>query len=364
MIRKLFKLTFALFGAGFAYFLYQMAFHVPQLVETVYSRGIYPFFTKTLGRISAALPFSLAEALCYLLFLCVLFFLGYIVQAFFRPQGERLTAICRRILAFASLLCSLYTMFIFFWGFNYARMPLAASLGVSTGAYTVEELSALCQDLTGTCNALRAQVEEDDVGVYRLSHTRQAVLEGVAEVYASAPVWANLAWPSRVKGIATPKVLSYTKTEGIFSPFTLEPNINMHMPDLYFAVTAVHEYAHYEGFAREDEANFLSWYLLREDSRPDFAYSANCMALHYALNALYRADPVEYQRISVQLSDGIRRDFAAYNDYWDDYDTKIAETSDRIYESYLESNKVQDGMQSYGRMLDLMLALRQASADA
>ena len=29
-------------------------------------------------------------------------------------------------------------MFIFFWGFNYARMPLAASLGVSTGAYTVE----------------------------------------------------------------------------------------------------------------------------------------------------------------------------------------------------------------------------------
>ena len=34
------------------------------------------------------------------------------------------------------------------------------------------------------------------------------------------------------------------------------------------------------------------------------------------------------------------------------------------YESYLESNKVQDGMQSYGRMLDLMLALRQASADA
>lgn len=103
---------------------------MPQLVETVYSRGIYPFFTKTLGRISAALPFSLAEALCYLLFLCVLFFLGYIVQAFFRPQGERLTAICRRILAFASLLCSLYTMFIFFWGFNYARMPLAASLGV------------------------------------------------------------------------------------------------------------------------------------------------------------------------------------------------------------------------------------------
>ena len=73
---------------------------------------------------------------------------------------------------------------------------------------------------------------------------------------------------------------------------------------------------------------------------------------------------MKYQRISDQLSDGIRRDFAAYNDYWDDYETKIAETSDRIYESYLESNKVQDGMQSYGRMLDLMLALRQASADA
>ena len=71
----------------------------------------------------------------------------------------------------------------------------------------------------------------------------------------------NLAGRSVVKGVATPNLLSYTETSGIYSPFTFEANINMQMPDLYFAATAAHEYAHLQGFAREDEANFISWYL-------------------------------------------------------------------------------------------------------
>ena len=209
MIGKLFKLTFALLGAGITYFIYQMAFKFPQIVEVVYSRGIYPFFTKTIGRLSAALPFSLAEVLLYLFLISILFFIGYIFSAFFKPRGEKLIHIGKRLLSFISLLCSLYTMFILFWGINYARMPLADSMGLSTEAgYTVSDLQALCQYLIEECNTLRDQVEEDEQGVYRLSHTKQAVMESMYNLYNTyAPAWMNLAGQSVVKGVATPNLL-------------------------------------------------------------------------------------------------------------------------------------------------------------
>ena len=364
MIGKLFKLTFALLGAGITYFIYQMAFKFPQIVEVVYSRGIYPFFTKTIGRLSAALPFSLAEVLLYLFLISILFFIGYIFSAFFKPRGEKLIHIGKRLLSFISLLCSLYTMFILFWGINYARMPLADSMGLSTEAgYTVSDLQALCQDLIEECNTLRDQVEEDEQGVYRLSHTKQAVMESMYNLYNTyAPAWMNLAGQSVVKGVATPNLLSYTETSGIYSPFTFEANINMQMPDLYFAATAAHEYAHLQGFAREDEANFISWYLLSQSEEADLAYSGNLNALHYALNALYKADSKAYAQVAADIGEGVKRDFAAHSQYWETFDTKLSEVSDKIYESYLDSNGVSDGLQSYGRMLDLMLALRQQSA--
>lgn len=363
MIGKLFKLTFALLGAGITYFIYQMAFKFPQIVEVVYSRSIYPFFTKTIGRLSAALPFSLAEVLLYLFLISILFFIGYIFSAFFKPRGEKLIHIGKRLLSFISLLCSLYTMFILFWGINYARMPLADSMELSTEAgYTVSDLQALCQYLIEECNTLRDQVEEDEQGVYRLSHTKQAVMESMYNLYNTyAPAWMNLAGQSVVKGVATPNLLSYTETSGIYSPFTFEANINMQMPDLYFAATAAHEYAHLQGFAREDEANFISWYLLSQSEEADLAYSGNLNALHYTLNALYKADSQAYAQVAADIGEGVKRDFAAHSQYWETFDTKISEVSDKIYESYLDSNGVSDGLQSYGRMLDLMLALRQQS---
>ena len=188
-------------------------------------------------------------------------------------------------------------------------------------------------------------------------------MESVYNLYNTyAPAWMNLAGQSVVKGVATPNLLSYTETSGIYSPFTFEANINMQMPDLYFAATAAHEYAHLQGFAREDEANFISWYLLSQSEEADLAYSGNLNALHYALNALYKADSKAYAQVAADIGEGVKRDFAAHSQYWETFDTKLSEVSDKIYESYLDSNGVSDGLQSYGRMLDLMLALRQQSA--
>ena len=361
MIGNIFKMGFALIGAALMFALYQIAHKVPALVEYVYSRGIYPFFTKTIGRVSAALPFSLAELLLYLLIAGIVFFIGYIIAALFKPRGEKLLHIGKRLLSFASLLCTLYSIFVLFWGLNYARLPLADSMGLDTSSgYTTAQLRELCTDLIDTCNTLRTQVDEDENGVYRLSCTRESVMEQMGDIYdAYAPDYMNKAAHCAVKPVKTPNALSRIETSGIFSPFTLEPNLNMQMPDLYFASTAAHEYAHLQGFAREDEANFIAWYVLSQSDRPDLAYSANVDALRSALNAYYRTGAEDYAEVYGLLCEGVRRDYSAQSAYWKPFrDTKIAEVSDKVYNSYLNSNGVAEGTRSYGRMVDLMLALR------
>ena len=60
------------------------------------------------------------------------------------------------------------------------------------------------------------------------------------------------------------------------------------------------------------------------------------------------------------LCDGVRRDFAANSEYWKQFEGKVAEVSQKINDAYLKANDQTDGTKSYGRMVDLLLALYRA----
>ena len=89
----------------------------------------------------------------------------------------------------------------------------------------------------------------------------------------------------------------------------------------------------------------------------DFAYSAYAYALTYVINALYDVSPADHQEVVSLLDEGILRDFANENEYWQDFESDLADTGEQIYDSYLQNNGVSDGRKSYGRMIDLIIAL-------
>ena len=51
------------------------------------------------------------------------------------------------------------------------------------------------------------------------------------------------------------------------------------------------------------------------------------------------------------------KDLQENNDYWDQYEGKVAEVSNQVNDTYLKINDQKDGVQSYGRVVDLMLAM-------
>jgi len=358
MLRKLWKLSLLLLTAAGAFIIYKFAFLMPEVTESVYSRVIYPFLTRIIGNLTNLLPFSVGELLLYGFVAFVVFFVVFTVFGLLKPKGKKLYHFFKRLLTLAIVVCMVYSSFVLNWGLNYARQPLSESMGLEIKAATVQELKDTCLKLAERANALRQKVQEDADGVFALRRSREAILDSVRDVYdVCAPEYMNLGVKSRVKGVATPNLLSSVKTSGIFSPFTYEANVNLQIPDLTFPAVAAHEYAHLKGFAREDEANFIAWYVCSQSDDSDFAYSASAYALIYAVNALHEASYEEYKEVFQMLDEGILRDFAHESRYWDRFDSKLAEASEEIYVSYLKQNGVPDGKKSYGRMLDLIIAL-------
>ena len=366
MIFKTIKLAlWSLFAAG-AFALMKAAFAAPAIVETVYSRTIYPFFTRTIGSLTSKTNIDIGEILLYLFAAFVISFIVFILRALFKPSGSRLFHFIRRMLGFAITLCMLYTLFVAGWGLNYARQPLSESMNLSIEQYTSDDLANVCALLAEKTNTLRTKVNEDDNGVFTLSSAeKQDMLSSVAEEYESGALdFMKLCVSSRVKAVAASELLSYLETQGIFNPFTYEANVNTHMPDLYYPSTLAHEYAHLQGFAREDEANFLAWYVLRNSSNANYSYSAYVLALTYGMNELYKTGNPRFSEIVSFISDGVIRDLKFNREYWNKYETDFSQGASDIYNIYLKENVITDGVQSYGRMMDLIIALNKQGSEA
>ena len=123
-----------------------------------------------------------------------------------------------------------------------------------------------------------------------------------------------------------------------------------------------HELSHICGYMREDEANFISYLACIGSGEQDFAYSGTMLALIHSTNQLYAVDPEGWSEVRELLSDGVRRDLAANSLYWAKYDTPVGDSASRVNDAYLKANDQQDGLKSYGRMVDLLIAFYRADA--
>ena len=319
------------------------------LVERYYANFLYPFIaalqSSTVGRFSH----SLAEIL-------LLLFLAYPVIYLLRKRSSK--QIARLILSYATIICLLYFAFVALWGLNYLRLPLADIMNLETRPSSAAELSQLAQHLIEQANDLRLLVQEDAEGVMLLNGGRR---ESLARVQAGYDIARGIV-PELAGTYSTPKgallstALSYLGIAGIYSPFTGEAHVNIGMPDSSIAVTAVHEAAHQRGFSREDEANFIAYLVCSMHPDADFRYSGTLLALNHTMNALARADRTLFLEASALYSGALRRDLASVRSFWQRYEGPVERAAERVNDAYLRANQQQDGVASYGRMVDLLLA--------
>ncbi len=327
-----------------------------------YASQVYPFWVNTLGRLLSLFPFSWGEFLLY----GGLLLLGFrVVRGAARlirrkeERGCRLQAAARQALWIASVLLLAFTLGA---GVNYQRKTFRELSGLPLQESSQEELEALCRELAEAVKADAGQVRRDEEGLCQPGPELRAqaaeAMGRLGETYDFLGGYYPLPKPVGVSAL-----LSVQKVTGIYSPFTLEANYNREIPGYNLPHTLCHELSHLKGFMREDEANFIAWLACIGSDVPEFRYSGNLTAFVYAGNALAAADGAAYREIRASLPADALADLDYNNWFWSQYDGPVAEAANQLNDTYLMANRQEDGVKSYGRMVDLLLAYKRACQD-
>ncbi|WP_310603278.1 DUF3810 domain-containing protein [Anaerosporobacter sp.] len=334
--------------------------HNEYIAEYWFARGIYRIFAQTWSFVTGMIPISIIEIIiCCSPFLMIYLVFRVVRKLVVDKENRKKTIGCYII----NVLCVIstgYFLFMVFCGANYYRYPFSKECDLTVETYSIEELYGLCEELALKANDLRAQITSvDEDGIFKLSASdyeiaKQAkkVMTELGETYDSLSGYYNTPKP-----IFASRLMSYTDTTGIFVTVTMEANVNVDVADYGIPVTMCHELAHEKGYMREDEANYIAYLACVNSDNLEFQYSGTMDALSYATSQLYDNDVELYKQIRAMYSEEVLADRLASSAYWKKYHNDIVSSvSSKINDAYLKANNQTNGEQSYGEVVDLMLA--------
>lgn len=212
-----------------------------------------------------------------------------------------------------------------------------------------ELLCWLTEQVNESCEVLYGQ--ETEYSQAELAYLGVEAMQLLSEEY---PVLQGF-YP-RPKPLLLSGFLSVQQLAGIYSPFTVEANYNQDMTAYNIPHTICHELSHLRGFMREDEANFIGFLACIGSPDAGYRYSGYVSGWIYAGNALAKTDRGAYRACHDRLDERVLQDFQENREFWSHYESGISEAAETMNDTYLKANHQRDGVQSYGRAVDLMLA--------
>ncbi len=354
---RLMKHFIFLIPAVVAVLLYLLLPHSPEFTESVVSKWVFRSLSIPIGAITSLLPFSITEVLAVLAVPAVLFLAGLFIFKLIRSKKRIITAfkagkITGWILSVALLL------YMLLHGANFYRKPASELIGLDTSQKSAELLQELCTELAKRASSERQNLKENENGTAVLSQSLSKTLKMAGEGYKTLQKEYPFLWGAvgRAKPVRLSHWWSYTGITGMYFPFIVEANVNIDQPEFDIPATAAHEIAHTRGFAREDECNFFAFLSCLVSPSADYRYSGALMAYVYCSNALYAYDKDMWSAAYQHLSDGVKRDLAERSRYWKQFEGEIQKTADKVNDKFIQSQGDDDGVLSYDRVVELLLA--------
>lgn len=250
----------------------------------------------------------------------------------------------------------IYGGYTLLWGVYYDTQDFAADFGLSQEEISVEDLAYVTSYFAYQANAYGALVARDENGLY---------LGDEAEIFKlSEHLYDNISeeMPAlrydyvKPKPIHFSRVMSMLDFTGFFFPFTGEANLNVDSPLSFLPVTIAHEMSHQRSVAPEQEANFVAVVSCMEYGQVDYCYSASLLAYIHLGNALKEANEDAWRIVAQSLSDEVWADLNNNTQYWKQFEhTIVKETSNKVYEGFLQSYGQTMGLRSYGACVDLLV---------
>lgn len=341
-----------------------------EAVAEWYTLNIYKYISLFWNFISSLVPFSVAEIIVILLIPFVLFYIIFTILRAVKKSEQKGKYIYKKCLNVVCAVSVVFALFITNFGLCYYRSAFASASGIEVQDSTAYELYELCVKLAKKATEEREYLKEQDGvtvlsgGIEKANIQAQNAMNALEEKYPTVT-----SGYSGTKPVMLSHLWSYTDVTGMFFPFTFEANVNVDIPHIRIPFTMCHELAHLRGYAREDEANFISYLACINSDSHEFRYSGYLMAYIYASNKLAFEDGEKDAVAASYLSDKVINDLNADGEYWSQFDepvvidtpvgsfdVPVSDIASDINDSYLKANDQEDGTKSYGRMVDLLIA--------
>ncbi len=333
----------------------------PQVVETYYSHG---FFQGVRWVIDTFLAWS-PVPLIYLFFGVLLIWLVVRLRRWLRrprPAGGRVLDV---LVYSAAFLSGGVFFFLFLWGFNYARPPLADLLGLQLSPLPVEVLKAELEAETAAVRTWRARIPgagEAALGTGFLPDQLEDRLRDDLKHWLQSEGFPT---PGRVRGrLLYPRgVFLRFSSAGLYWPFTGEGHADAGLHPLQLPTVIAHEMGHGYGFGDEGDCNFLGYVACVHSEDPFIAYAGHLDHWRTLAANYRRYEPEAYQEVYENLPAGVRADLAAIYETMQKYPDIMPRLRDAFYDNYLKVQGIEEGMKNYNRVVMLVRAWREGEGD-
>ena len=325
-----------------------------QSFSTWYAVSIYPIFPRVIGRLTALFPFSVFEVI---LVVCFLLFILWIVKTSLAGPKLFFNRLKRASLWTLNIFGTFFLMFVLTAGINYNRESFADHIGITVSPSSVYELEGLFLLLVEHAHEISAKVATDSTGHFVLNSPDTKNIGIMAMKGLNDKLGGINTYLPRAKVPLISKLMLYFGVSGFYSPWTLEAHYNDNDLALHIPFVICHELSHISSYMKENEANFIAYLACHESENIDFQYSAVYIALNSTLSALAKITSREHLiHLYKMMPEQVIRDRDKSRKIHAQYEGKVAEISSKVNDTYLRANRQKDGVQSYGQIVDLLLA--------
>ena len=319
-----------------------------------FNTTVSSFFRTVFAAVTYPLPFSLGEAVIWLLPLALVLVLRHAI----RHRCGSWKAAAAYIGILLSVVVTLFSVFVWNFAAGYRGRSLDEKLEIERTEVSAQELYdtavLLVEAINRETNGVKFQKDGFSEMPYSLEDMNGKLgkaYRDLEETYTFIPTM-----PARVKPVLASEVMSYMHITGVYSFFTGEANLNVNFPDYTLPYTAAHELAHQRGIAREDEANFMAFLVCSSSDDPYIRYCGYLNLYEYVASALWQADRDLYYMAVAKFNSEVIAEMTAYDRFYDQYrHSTVSQVSGSINNSYLQSQGT-PGTKSYGMVVDLAVA--------
>jgi hypothetical protein len=329
-------------------------------VESVYSQFIYYYIARGLSAINKFLPgIAIGEILFVMLVIWFTSWTLWYMRRSWRRESRFFDVLKVFFLQVLWIMSILFPIFLFLWGLNYQRMPLAEVLGFDRRPALAGELESIGLQIVSGVNSNYelARGTREWVGGSTLPITRDALFRSIERAFQQEQLLGDASQGefSNPKPLILSRLTSWMGVSGFYIAFTGEVTFNEQVPACELPMVLAHHKAHQRGYAREDEANFVAFLTCTNSTEPYVRYSGYLHGLRI-FETMAKGNSELFAELLSRVGDGPRRDLRTRAEFWGGAkSTVMGAVARRVFSGYLRANRVPGGIKNFDEDVPLII---------